>query len=63
MQDLAALAKNLLKNCFEVGPRAQKPIRRGLKRLRKKAFVRGEIAKSIPQGLKPALILLAFCRG
>jgi hypothetical protein len=38
-------------------------IPQGLNWLRKKALNQGKIPKSIPQGLKPTLILLAFCRG
>jgi len=36
---------------------------RGLNRLRKKAEFLAKCLKSIPQGLKPALILLALFRG
>jgi len=32
-------------------------------RQREKAYDRAKISKSIPQGLKPTLILLAFYRG
>jgi hypothetical protein len=35
----------------------------GLNRLRKKAEFLAKSLKSIPQGLKPTLILLALCRG
>jgi len=42
-------------------PNILRPISARLKRLRKNSERQAKIVKSIPQGLKPAFILLAFC--